>query len=670
MVLRFPGSAHEGIRGAAARAASAGPAVWQGGGAVLLERPGSPLGPFARPTRTARSSLAHHVALAALAASGALGCSPETTLDTSPDDLAAESALEPVGAAAHALEETPAWAVTGAMTQARQLFVSSLLADGKVLVAGGWRVGAVDTGNVYFQSGELFDPATGTFTVLDSKMSQKRLQHAAVPFPGGRVLIVGGAGDTLSATTAEVFVPSTKKFQNVSTLAHQRIAATVTVLLSGDILAAGGDEAPGRTAEILDPATMTWTPTALMVTPRRSHTATRLAGGRVLVTGGVHLDNAILSTAEIFKPTTGTWEPVASMSVARAAHTATLLASGHVLVTGGTTQPASAELGASVELYDPVADTWTTLAPMEQARALHTATLLGNGAVLVAGGVDETSSIARTTELFDPATLRWVPVGLMSHGRLSHTAVLLADGAVLAAGGEHQSSAEIYRSAADGQPCEVDTQCGSSHCVDGVCCNDACTGHCVTCLLPGSEGNCSLAAPGTDPHGDCGGDGPCDDVCGEGGVCTDRVGEICVTPACNEDGTHAIAQATCTSVGDACAQTVVDCTPYRCGPTGPSEAPGCRDTCTSIDDCAAGYACDPEGKCRPRPDVAATDPEACTLGSGGPGASPSPTSPASPASPASPPSTSSSRAPVPPALALILAALALAAARRSPRRPS
>ena len=137
-----------------------------------------------------------------------------------------------------------------------------------------------------------------------------------------------------------------------------------------------------------------------------------------------------------------------TLSAARYSHTATLLPDGKVLVAGGT------EIGvgnlSSAELYDPIAGTWTTTGPMNAARMQHTATLLPNGKVLVAGG---NSPALPTAELYDPAAGIWTLTNSMSTGRQQHTATLLPNGKVLVAGGNPGtvtplSSAELYDPAA------------------------------------------------------------------------------------------------------------------------------------------------------------------------------------------------------------------------------
>jgi len=122
---------------------------------------------------------------------------------------------------------------------------------------------------------------------------------------------------------------------------------------------------------------------------------------------------------------------IRSMTAKRAAHTATLLDNGKVLIAGGFV--GDGEGLSSVELFDPTSGTFASAGNMSAARASHTATLLRNGKVLIAGGynVDYLGS----AELFDPATNRFTSVGKMVTARSDHKAILLNDGKVLLAGG-------------------------------------------------------------------------------------------------------------------------------------------------------------------------------------------------------------------------------------------
>src|SRR5439155_25622330 len=108
--------------------------------------------------------------------------------------------------------------------------------------------------------------------------------------------------------------------------------------------------------------------------------------------------------------------------------TATLLNSRKVLVEGRD----NSSYLSSAELYDPATGSWVTTGSLVTARYNHTATLLPNGKVLVAGrgGVNRIE-----TEVYDPATGRWSNTGSLSVSRESHTATLLPSGRVLVAGG-------------------------------------------------------------------------------------------------------------------------------------------------------------------------------------------------------------------------------------------
>jgi hypothetical protein len=138
-------------------------------------------------------------------------------------------------------------------------------------------------------------------------------------------------------------------------------------------------------------------------------------------------------------PQAGTWTATGSMNIARQVFTATLLTNGKVLVTGGCSASPCFNGVASAELYDPGTGTWIATGSMTIPRAGHTAILLPDGKVLVAGGVDENFIATSSAELYDPGTGLWTPTGSMDTPRVDHMATLITTGAlsgmVLVAGG-------------------------------------------------------------------------------------------------------------------------------------------------------------------------------------------------------------------------------------------
>lgn len=231
----------------------------------------------------------------------------------------------------------------------------------------------------------------------------------------------------------------------------------LAVLHSGKVLIAGGSDINGdvlATAEIFDPATGNFTSTkGAMPDTRRAFTATILNDGRVLIAGGRDDKNNDLDAACLYDPVSDSFSATASpMKVAREDHGATLLKDGMVLITGGFTTPAPGELSlpvSSAELFDPTDNTFHPVGSMADPRAQHTATLLTNGDVIVAGGVNVHLGQLTSAELYNPATQSFTLTGSLAIARGGAAALLLTDGRVLVAGGGSNTtgaikSAELY----------------------------------------------------------------------------------------------------------------------------------------------------------------------------------------------------------------------------------
>ncbi len=304
---------------------------------------------------------------------------------------------------------TGTWSNTGSLTTGRENHVAMLLADGKVLVAGGLSTNPL----VRLGSAEIYDPATGTWSAAGN-MAVARQLAAAVRLADGRVVVAGGSGvgsDLNAIATTEIYSPTTGRWTTANPLTAARSAHTAALLTDGSVLVSGGGggtfAAPTllSSAERFDPITGAWTATGGVTIARGFHRTLTLANGRVLMIGGSNFVSTVFGTSDLFNPATGTWTPTGSLSTARISHSATLLAGGQVLVAGGAN---SLPLSSS-ELYDPTTGSWSNAGEMRVARSNHASVMLANGKVLVAGG--QGAGAAASAELFDPtstsnATLR------------------------------------------------------------------------------------------------------------------------------------------------------------------------------------------------------------------------------------------------------------------------
>jgi hypothetical protein len=333
---------------------------------------------------------------------------------------------------------------TGGMATAREGHTATILTDERVLVAGGYAVA----------NAELFDPTTQTFAAT-GKMNSERDGHTATALPNGKVLVAGGVARSTASVlqTAELYDPVTGTFAATGSMATARAGHTATLLPNGKVLVAGGYN--DASAELYDPATGAFTSTGNMSISRLGHTATLLPNGKVLIAGGQTeapgVGSSISFTAELYDPASVSFALTGNLSNARFGHTATLLKNGEVLVAGGVASFATPPfLTVTAELYNPAGGSFALAGSMSNARADHIAALLANGTVLVAGGNAVKVDVSFSAEVFDPVTGSFNPTGSMFTPRSLHTATLLTDGRVLVIGGD------------DGNGCNSPDSCGIS----------------------------------------------------------------------------------------------------------------------------------------------------------------------------------------------------------------
>ncbi len=342
------------------------------------------------------------------------------------------------------------WIPTGSPNVARYAHTSTLLNNGKVLIAGGLD----DTGAT--DSAELYDPSTNTWSAI-APLPEPRVGHTATKLPDGKILIFGGTDSASNnVRRAALFDPDTNTWSSFDAPGWSD-GPTATLLKTGKVLVVGGYPDGHDSfhldwlkdyASLFDPATRTWTRTGNLPDIRSTPSATLLKDGRVLLAGGYDYDwGCPVYSTQTYDPVTDSWSTGANLPFGWG-HTATLLPDGRVLAVGvaddgncgNPTGPAFAEL------YDPATGLWVRGANAGVYPEGVTSSLLPDGTVLVAGGRgpgtygDSTNTIhfaasLDSAEIYDPKTGSWSTAPPSITPRAMPTATVLPNGHVLMVGG-------------------------------------------------------------------------------------------------------------------------------------------------------------------------------------------------------------------------------------------
>jgi len=272
-----------------------------------------------------------------------------------------------------------------ALAEARDAHTATALADGRVLVVGGF----AREGSVPLTSAELFDPGGGAWGAAGS-LATGRGGHAAARLGDGRVLVAGGwVGPGRYTASTEVFDPATGAFTGGPDLPVAVDGLAAASLPDGCVLVVGGQSSPGVStdAAVTICAGLDALPVGRLGTGRFKHGIATLPSGDVVVIGGTTDDRHLLASTEVYDGASRAFRPGPSLVSQRykLGGSVATLPDGRIVVAGG---------GSGVEVLDLVAGSRLVPAAGTERSSFSTVGLTGSRVVIV-GGYDENIRLTR-----------------------------------------------------------------------------------------------------------------------------------------------------------------------------------------------------------------------------------------------------------------------------------
>lgn len=305
---------------------------------------------------------------------------------------------------------------------------ATLLPNGKVLIAAGFRKGPNGYSQLYSNTAELYDPSTGKFAYTGS-LHIARCGQTATLLPGGDVLITGGNNDTPGLASAELYNSGTGAWTRLPDMLTARQGHRAVLLTNGKVLIVGGSNKPDLYAELYNPATRRFERAGASPLRLSGSAIVQLRDGKVFIAGGIQGKEAV-QYSMVYDPSADKFTRCTDLGIVKYKAGAALLPDGRVIIIGGSDNRDWNGKYSSTEIFDPVKNTFTRGPNLhfQRFKLKDAVVTLRNGTIVVAGGDDH-------IEILRPGDTVFTPVVTMDQPYYLSTATLLPNSDILLAGG-------------------------------------------------------------------------------------------------------------------------------------------------------------------------------------------------------------------------------------------